>query len=218
MYIITCAAANPLGREPRAATIGCRLNAVGQTSARRRDLESRVGLVAGLGASVGNTDGLYWATVETTYGWVTIFGRSGKLLRLELPKPTQEDALATVPPGAEESPERFGHLPDKLKRYFAGERVSFECEIGLDGLGPFEKRVLTEAMKIPYGRVATYGQIAKALGRPQAARAVGNAMAKNPIPIVIPCHRVVRSGGGLGGFGGGLQMKRRLLAMEGVEL
>jgi len=81
----------------------------------------------------------------------------------------------------------------------------------------FKRRVLRKAGQIPRGRIMTYGGLAKSLGVPAGARAVGNAMAGNPFPLVIPCHRVIRGNGSLGGFGGGLTMKRALLEMEGVR-
>jgi len=161
-------------------------------------------------------NGLYWAAILTDFGWVTIMGRGGKLAAVQLPKPTRLEAVAGIPADAEESEERFGSLPDQIRRYFAGERVSFDCEVAMDGLGVFEKRVLEETRKIPYGSVTSYGALAASTGRPGAARAVGNAMRKNPLPIVIPCHRVLRSDGSIGGFGGGADMKKRMLALEGV--
>ena len=83
-------------------------------------------------------------------------------------------------------------------------------------LGPFARKVLGRTARIPYGEVSTYAQVAAAAGSPRASRAAGNALARNPIPIVIPCHRVLRSGGGLGGYAGGLERKTRLLALEGA--
>jgi methylated-DNA-[protein]-cysteine S-methyltransferase len=90
----------------------------------------------------------------------------------------------------------------------------FTVPLDLSGLSPFHRRVLQATRRIPYGRTATYRDLARRVGRPRAARAVGQAMARNPVPLVIPCHRVVAAGGGLGGFSGGLDLKRRLLALE----
>ena len=81
---------------------------------------------------------------------------------------------------------------------------------------PFQKQVLRQTMKVPYGRTSSYGEIASRIGRPAAYRAVGNAVGANPIPIVIPCHRIIASDGGIGGFSGGLSYKKKLLALEGV--
>lgn len=105
-----------------------------------------------------------------------------------------------------------------LAAYLTGEAVDFSViDPDLEGMPDFVKRTLTMCRQIPRGRVITYGGLAAVVGAPRAARAVGGAMAVNPFALVIPCHRVVRSGGVLGGFGGGGQaMKRRLLEQEGV--
>jgi methylated-DNA-[protein]-cysteine S-methyltransferase len=89
--------------------------------------------------------------------------------------------------------------------------------IDLEQCSEFQRRVLLAENKIPRGWVSSYGRIARRLGIPNAARAVGTALARNPFPIIIPCHRTVRSNGDLGGFGGGLKMKRELLELEGVQ-
>lgn len=103
-----------------------------------------------------------------------------------------------------------------LRRYFRGERVGFEdIDVDLSGATEFQRRVYGTTRAIPWGKVATYGQIAKAIGKPNAQRAVGQALGRNPVAIVIPCHRVVASDG-LGGFGGGLAWKKKLLRLEGA--
>lgn len=105
----------------------------------------------------------------------------------------------------------------QLMAFLRGEAVDFSIgELELEGVDGFTRRVLLADHAIPRGRVMTYGGLAVRMGVPGGARAVGNVMAGNPFPLVIPCHRVVRSDGSLGGFGGGLPMKRALLAMEGV--
>lgn len=105
----------------------------------------------------------------------------------------------------------------RIKAYLAGDAVNFSiAELDFGGYGEFERRVLLADHQIPRGRVMTYGGLAAIVGVPGGARAVGNVMAGNPFPLVIPCHRVIRSGGSLGGFGGGLAMKRALLEREGV--
>lgn len=103
----------------------------------------------------------------------------------------------------------------ELKAYLAGRLRSFRVPCDLSGLPAFTRAVLRLTARIPYGRVRSYRWIAERLGRSGASRAVGNALARNPIPIIIPCHRVVRSDGQLGGFALGLSWKRRLLELEG---
>jgi methylated-DNA-[protein]-cysteine S-methyltransferase len=102
----------------------------------------------------------------------------------------------------------------EIDNYFAGKLRSFSALCDLDGLPPFTRAVLKVTAQIPYGEVRSYRWIAEKLGKPGASRAVGNALAKNPIPIIIPCHRVVRSDGTIGGFALGTGWKRRLLELE----
>ena len=109
-------------------------------------------------------------------------------------------------------------LAEQLRSFLEGRPVDFEIGlIDLAGCSEFQRRVLLAEHQVPRGRVTTYGRIARSLGLSGAARAVGTALARNPFPIIIPCHRTIRSNGDLGGFRGGLEMKRALLKMEGVE-
>jgi methylated-DNA-[protein]-cysteine S-methyltransferase len=101
----------------------------------------------------------------------------------------------------------------ELREYFAGKRKDFTFPIDASG-SDFNKRVWERVARIPYGQTVTYGEIAREFEKPGAARAVGTANGRNPIPIVVPCHRVVAAGGKLGGFGGGLPLKRKLLDLE----
>jgi methylated-DNA-[protein]-cysteine S-methyltransferase len=103
----------------------------------------------------------------------------------------------------------------QLGEYFRGERTAFDVPLRLDGT-PFQRAVWSALLEIPYGTTSTYAQIAGQLGNPRATRAVGAANARNPISIVVPCHRLVGSGGGLTGYGWGLDRKRRLLELEGA--
>lgn len=108
-------------------------------------------------------------------------------------------------------------LQSDLERYFKGERVDFTgVKVDLSKYTKFQRDVLEATREIPYGKTASYGDIAKKIGRPRAYRAVGNALNNNRTSIVIPCHRIIHSDGGLGGFGGDLETKRRLLRLEGV--
>lgn len=106
----------------------------------------------------------------------------------------------------------------QLREYFGRRRDRFDLPLDLAGVTPFTRSVLEATAGVPFGRLDTYQGIARAIGRPTATRAVGNALGRNPIPVVVPCHRVVRSGGTLGGYTGGLEIKRQLLALEGTML
>lgn len=134
-----------------------------------------------------------------------------------------DDFMAqTLRRGAEDivlSPDRTADAVNQVRAYLAGERRQFEIPIHWDILTPFRRRVLQSTFAIPYGETRTYGDLAAQIGNPRAARAVGGAQAANPMPLVIPCHRVVAAGHRLGGYGGGngLAVKRWLLKMEGVD-
>ncbi|KOV22840.1 MULTISPECIES: methylated-DNA--[protein]-cysteine S-methyltransferase [Streptomyces] len=105
----------------------------------------------------------------------------------------------------------------QVEAYFAGERRDFELPLDWSLISGFHREVLRElATGVPFGSVVGYGDLARRVGQPGAAQAVGMAMGANPLPVVVPCHRVVESDGGIGGFGGGLEAKRHLLALEGV--
>ncbi|WP_415951058.1 methylated-DNA--[protein]-cysteine S-methyltransferase [Streptomyces sp. KLOTTS4A1] len=105
----------------------------------------------------------------------------------------------------------------QLRAYFAGELRAFTLDLDWTLIGGFNRQVLRELFAgVPYGAVVGYGELARRVGQPGAAQAVGMAMGANPLPVVVPCHRVVESDGGIGGFGGGLETKRKLLALEGV--
>lgn len=113
----------------------------------------------------------------------------------------------------------FAGVVTQLREYFAGELTEFTVPLSVRRGSDFERAVWREMTKIPYGETRTYGEVAKALGDPGAARAVGIACNRNPIPVIVPCHRIVGAGGKLVGFGGGLPRKRKLLELEaGVDL
>ncbi len=151
----------------------------------------------------------------TTLGWVGLLASSKGLSRLALPQQDQEEVLRELGQVAEapHNPSAFGDLPQRIIRYLSGERVKFADAVDLDGTSPFQRRVLDKLRRIPYGKTRSYGWVAQAVGVPQGPRAVGQAVARNPVPLIIPCHRVVGSNG-LGGFGGGLDLKRLLLRQE----
>lgn len=106
----------------------------------------------------------------------------------------------------------------QLVEYFAGRRTVFDLELDLSGVTPFRARVYERLLDVGFGATTTYGGLARAIGSPGAARAIGGAVGANPIPVVIPCHRVLAGGGALGGFTGGLAHKRTLLRLEGVSV
>lgn len=120
--------------------------------------------------------------------------------------------------GVAHDPGKVRAYADQLREYFAGDRRAFDVPFDLSDVSRFTRRVLEATARIPFGRLATYRDIALAIGQPGATRAVGNALGRNPLPIVIPCHRVVRSGGSIGGYTGGLAIKWRLLEIEGTSL
>ena len=151
--------------------------------------------------------------LNTSLGQVKLVWRGARLAAVELgpeaPLPCGE-ALAGEMPGGDP---RAALIAD-LEVYFAGVRVRFEADADLSAYTPFQQDVWQAASAIPYGEVRTYGWVAERVRRPKAARAVGAALGRNPIPIVIPCHRVVGANGALTGFAYGLRWKAGLLALE----
>ncbi len=135
----------------------------------------------------------------------------------ELPRdPLLERLSRQLSPRLLEAPARFDEVRRELDEYFAGARRGFELAVDWSLIAGFGLRVLEATARIPYGQVSTYERMAALAGSPRGSRAAGNALGANPIPIVIPCHRVLRKGGSLGGYGGGLERKRYLLELEGA--
>jgi O-6-methylguanine DNA methyltransferase len=155
---------------------------------------------------------------NTEMGWGGIAGVEGKISDLQLPSPTREEAVSAIRAGtgdqAVESLHDSSGQAERIADFFAGRRVDFTCDLELSDQTDFQRRVWAKAREIPYGETRTYGWIADQIGCPAGHRAVGQAMGANPVPIIVPCHRVVRSDGGLGGFSCGLHWKVRLLEME----
>ena len=163
---------------------------------------------------------------QTPFGTAAILWAGNRthpvVRRILLPRAGRatEQAIRRIDPQATDaSCAEIDALARAIAAMLSGESVRFS--LGLIDLGScplFQQAVLRATARIPRGQIRTYGQIAAQLGKPGAARAVGNALATNPFPLVVPCHRVVRAGGLLGGFGGGSALKRALLAREGVEM
>jgi methylated-DNA-[protein]-cysteine S-methyltransferase len=131
-----------------------------------------------------------------------------------------EDVVQMAFPGASPlSCSEIDALSERVQAFLEGEAIEFELDfLALDRCSKFQRKVLIAEHGIPRGWVSTYGRVAKRIGSPRAARAVGNALARNPFPIVIPCHRAVRGDGQVGGYRGGFQMKQALLELEGIEI
>jgi methylated-DNA-[protein]-cysteine S-methyltransferase len=157
--------------------------------------------------------------VETALGWVGLVLAPSGLRAVTLPRGGREVARRGVLAlGAREEAgdDELGDLPGRLRRYARGEPVVFPDALDLSAATPFQRAVWQATREIPRGQTRSYGWLAAKVGRPRAARAVGQAMATNPWPLIVPCHRVVSSDGRLGGYGGGLDMKERLLILEGA--
>jgi len=162
-----------------------------------------------------------FATVNTKYGWVAMGGSEAGLALLTLPKSSRKTALSEIKELAADAGEDtsvFSDLPNRLQRYFNGEKILFTDRLDLSGATTFQRAVWKATLSIPYGETRTYAWVAQQMGKPRALRAVGKALARNPLPIIVPCHRVIASSGNLGGFSGGLALKKRLLELEAGRL
>jgi methylated-DNA-[protein]-cysteine S-methyltransferase len=182
--------------------------------------------VGALSAALGRraaTEGildLVYAEVDSPLGRLLAVGTPAGLVHLGYPnRPLDaqlEDLAARVSPRIVEAPAELDPVRRQLDEYFAGRRRHFELELDWQLTAGFVRAVLERTAAIPFGETRTYGEVAAEAGSPRAFRAAGSALGANPIPIVVPCHRVLRSGGALGGYGGGLDVKRALLTLEGV--
>ncbi len=157
------------------------------------------------------------ALLKTPLGWMSLLASEKGIRRCSLPQESRVRALEALGLRGE-IPELDGAslapIVTQLLAYFAGDRIAFDPRLDLAGAGEFDRAVWAATQRIPHGETRSYSFVARQIGRPAAARAVGQALGRNPIPILIPCHRVLRSDGSLGGFGGGLAMKRALLDLE----
>jgi methylated-DNA-[protein]-cysteine S-methyltransferase len=155
--------------------------------------------------------------VETEVGYVGVVISDAGLRYTTLPRKTRGEALTDVSTlGAlrEASESAVSRIANDIRTLATGQSVDMSRHVDWDGITPFRRAVLEQTMAIPMGETRTYAEIAANAGNPRAARAVGRVMATNPLPFVIPCHRVVGSNGTLHGYGGGLDLKERLLKVE----
>ena len=153
---------------------------------------------------------LFYDTIDSPIGTLLLVGDGRSLHRVDMQqgrRPTRID------PSWRREPEALAEVATQLGEYFAGGRRAFDLELSMNG-NPFERRVWEELVEIPYGETASYGAIAQRIGAPSAARAVGLANGRNPIALIVPCHRVIGANGSLTGYGGGLERKRFLLDLE----
>ena len=155
-----------------------------------------------------------FATLDTSMGTFGIRTSSVGVFRVHLPNDPQDSEWET--PLAEQST-LLKQAMTELEQYFKGKRQVFDIVLDLH-LSPFYHKILMEVSKIPFGTTVSYRDVAVLAGNPKAVRAAGTANAKNPVPIFIPCHRVLSSDGTLGGYGGGLDLKKRLLLHEGLTI
>jgi methylated-DNA-[protein]-cysteine S-methyltransferase len=157
-------------------------------------------------------------SMDSPIGTLLLMATPKGLVRIAFEDENRDDVITEVAdhlsPRILEAPRRLDPVRRELDSYFAGKLRDFEAPIDWSLAGTFARRVLRRTANIPYGSVASYGDVAAGVGTPRGARAVGNALGSNPIPVVVPCHRVVRTGGAIGGYGGGLPRKRWLLALE----
>jgi methylated-DNA-[protein]-cysteine S-methyltransferase len=183
------------------------------------DVEPLRAVLARRAAADGLLDVAY-GTYDSPLGPLTVFVTPRGLVRLSYPGETIDDQLdelaALISPRVMAAPDRTDDVRRQLDAYFGGTRRDFELPIDWRLLRGFRADVLRATSRIPFGSVVSYRDVAAAAGSANAYRAAGNALGSNPIPIVVPCHRVVHSGGGLGGYTGGLERKQFLLRLEGV--
>ena len=168
-------------------------------------------------AEEGHVDVAY-ATIDSPIGRLLAAVTRTGLARLGFGQESHdtilEDLSRRISPRVVEAPGRVDDVRRQLDEYFSGSRQRFTLPLDWALMQGFARKVLQRTNEIPYGQVRTYRQVAELAGNERASRATGNALGSNPIPIVVPCHRVIRTGGGLGGYGGGLEIKQLLLDLE----
>jgi len=164
---------------------------------------------------------LSFGLFDTCLGWMGVIGSPDGLREVVLPQESKEDVLGKIKSEQniviDTNLATFGDLPQRLRSYLNGEKMSFPYRLDLDGATRFQQSVWQIVRAVLYGETRSYAWVASQLGYDKAARAIGQAVGKNHLPIVIPCHRIIRSDGSLGGFAGGLDLKRYLLRLEAAR-
>jgi methylated-DNA-[protein]-cysteine S-methyltransferase len=175
--------------------------------------------LAARAAAEGLADVSY-AGVDSPFGTLLLAATRRGLVRVAFPEEDVDSVLERlsrrISPRIVETPAPLDPVRRELEEYFSGRRRTFELPLDWMLVGGFGRRVLRATSEIPYGGVLSYAEVAAEAGSPRGSRAAGNALGSNPIPIVIPCHRVLRTGGAIGGYGGGPERKRWLLELEGA--
>jgi O-6-methylguanine DNA methyltransferase len=164
---------------------------------------------------------LTYTVFQTAHGWMGILASPAGILAVTLPQTTRRQAFTLLGEQAKQaafSPETFNDLTQRFQDYYSGRKIMFPDKLDFSNATAFQKQVWQAAKLIPHGETRSYGWLAKQIGKPHAARAVGQALGKNPFLIIVPCHRVIAGDGTLGGFGCGLPAKQMLLALEKAVL
>lgn len=165
---------------------------------------------------------IFWNVIKTPIGKIILVEQDGALIRVYMPKENRsiediEFELEQIDPDAyEQDTPLLDLVQSQIEEYFAGARTEFEVPLKFSGT-EFQEGVWKQIAAIPQGEILTYSEIAHHIDKPKAARAVGNACGNNPIPLIIPCHRVLAANGKLGGYSSGLETKRALLDFEGIS-
>ena len=163
---------------------------------------------------------LNYIIFNTNVGWLGILGSAKGLLSATLPRHSAQEAYQLLDDRANNatlSPHLFDDLIERLRIYFAGHKITFSDKLDLSGATPFQRQVWEITRLIPYGETRSYTWVAEQIKQPGAVRAVGQALSRNPLPIIVPCHRVLTINGKLGGYSGGVEMKRYLLWLEALD-
>jgi methylated-DNA-[protein]-cysteine S-methyltransferase len=174
-------------------------------------------------AAAENVADVVYTPAESPFGELLLAATKRGIVRLAFPEEDVDSVLERISrrlsPRIVEAPGRLDRARRELDEYFAGRRRGFDVEIDWSLVGgPFGRKVLRVASEIPYGGVLSYREVASDAGSPRGSRAAGNALGSNPVPIIVPCHRVLHTTGGLGGYTGGLERKRLLLGIERRQL